>query len=150
MKLSAGILLFRRKATGIEFFLVHPGGPFWKNKDEGAWSIPKGEFVETEEPLEAAKREFTEETGFTCEGPFIELTPLKQKSGKIIYAFAAEQDIDATAIHSNTFQMIWPPKSGLLKDFPEVDEAQWFSIADAQQKINAGQAKFIDELLTKL
>lgn len=150
MKVSAGILLFKRKDGGIEFFLVHPGGPFWKNKDEGAWSIPKGEFTETEPPLEAAKREFTEETGFTCEAPFIELTPLKQKSGKLIYAFATEKDIDATSISSNSFQMIWPPKSGILKDFPEVDKAQWFTVSDALVKINAGQAKFIEELLSKL
>lgn len=143
-------MLFRRKEGGVEILLVHPGGPFWKNKDEGAWSIPKGEFTENEQLLDAAKREFAEETGFTCEGPFIELTPLKQKSGKLIYAFAAEKDIDATGINSNTFQMEWPPKSGMLKDFPEIDRAEWFSVNDALLKINAGQAKFIEELLTKL
>ncbi|CAN5547986.1 NUDIX domain-containing protein [soil metagenome] len=150
MKLSAGILLFRRKDGGVEILLVHPGGPFWKNKDAGAWSIPKGEFTETEPPLEAAKREFTEETGFTCDGPFIELNPLKQKSGKIIYAFATEKDIDAAAISSNTFQMVWPPKSGILTDFPEADKAQWFPVNEALLKINTGQAKFIKELVTKI
>ena len=112
MRKSAGLLVFRRRDSGIEFFLVHPGGPFWKNKDIGAWSIPKGEFTDEEEPLTAARREFGEETGQTVDGKFIALNPVKQKAGKLIYAWAVEGDVDADAIVSNAFKQEWPYKSG--------------------------------------
>jgi len=150
MKKSAGILLYRNLGTAHELFLVHPGGPFWKNKDEGAWSIPKGEFTEEEDALAAAKREFKEETGFNCIGKFIELSSVKLKSGKIVYAWALEKDIDPAEIKSNLFEMEWPPKSGKLQSFPEVDRAAWFTPAAARQKINPAQAAFIEELLEKL
>lgn len=147
MKKSAGILLFRKTAAQLEMLLVHPGGPFWKNKDEGAWSIPKGEFADDEEALEAAKREFKEETGFSCAGKFIALSPVKMKSGKTVYAWALEKDIDTEKIKSNSFEMEWPPKSGKQQHFPEVDRAGWFTPAMAKQKINAAQVNFITELL---
>lgn len=150
MKKSAGILLYRQKNTHPQVFLVHPGGPFWKNKDLGAWSIPKGEFTDDEHPLDAAKRELKEEVGISCNGPFIELTPLKQKAGKLVYAWAVEMDIDEDKIVSNTFQMEWPPKSGMFKSFPEIDKAQWYYVDDAKQKINSSQSAFIDELIFKL
>jgi len=150
MKKSAGILLFRKLGPDCELFLVHPGGPFWKNKDEGAWSIPKGEFTEEEDALAAAKREFKEETGVNCNGKFIELASVKLKSGKIVYAWALEKDIDPAKIKSNLFEMEWPPKSGKLQSFPEIDRAAWFTPAAAKQKINPAQATFIDELLEKL
>jgi len=148
MRTSAGILLYRRGAAGTEVFLVHPGGPFWKGKDAGAWSIPKGEYTDGEEALEAAQREFREETGTTLEGPFAELTPIKQKAGKLVKAWAVEGDIDADAIVSNTFRVEWPYKSGRWQTYPEVDEAAWFSIEAAREKINPAQAAFLDELLT--
>ncbi|MGZ4034172.1 MAG: NUDIX domain-containing protein, partial [Bacteroidia bacterium] len=136
-KKSAGILLFRfNNNNSPEVFLVHPGGPFWSKKDIGAWSIPKGEF-DNEAPLEAAKRDFEEETGVTVDGKFIELSPLKQKSGKIIYAWALPGDIDATKIESNLFELEWPYKSGNKKWFPEIDKAEWFSITEAKEKINS-------------
>jgi len=150
MKKSAGILLFRKLEPDCELFLVHPGGPFWKNKDEGAWSIPKGEFTEEEDALAAAKREFKEETGVNCNGKFIELASIKLKSGKIVYAWALEKDIDPDKIKSNLFEMEWPPRSGKLQSFPEIDRAAWFTPATAKQKINPAQATFIDELLEKL
>lgn len=150
MKQSAGLLLYRRNKKKLEVLLVHPGGPFWKNKDAGAWSIPKGEFDGDEQALDAAKREFEEETGFCCSGEFLELSPVKMKSGKSIYAWALDKDIDAAAIKSNTFEMEWPPKSGKQQSFPEIDKAKWFSPAEAKQKINAAQSAFIDELLKLL
>ena len=150
IKKSAGILLFRRKSKTLEFFLVHPGGPFWKNKDIGAWSVPKGEFTDEENALDAAKRELEEEVGISCKGPFLELTPIKQKGGKLVYAWAVESDIDPDSIRSNTFQMEWPPKSGQLKNFPEIDKGQWFLADEAKQKINLFQSPFIDELILKL
>lgn len=150
IKKSAGILLYRKKVKAVEVFLVHPGGPFWKNKDLGAWSIPKGEFTETEDPLDAAIRELEEETGVKCSGTFLELTAVKQKGGKLVYAWALEQDIDPLILTSNTFQMEWPPKSGQLQNFPEVDKGQWFHPAEAKQKINIFQSAFIDELVLKL
>ncbi|MEO6355346.1 MAG: NUDIX domain-containing protein [Ferruginibacter sp.] len=146
MKKSAGILLFRKINTVLEILLVHPGGPFWKNKDLGSWSIPKGEFSDEETALNAAKREFKEETGITIKEELLPLSPVKQKSGKLIYAWAAEKNIDAAAIKSNQFEMEWPPKSGQLKHFPEIDKAQWFSPEEAMQKINSAQAVFITEL----
>ena len=150
MKQSAGILLYRREKKVTEVFLVHPGGPFWKNKDEGSWSIPKGEFTEGEDPLDAAKREFKEETGVSCEGEFIELSPVKLKSGKMIFAWAQEKDINPELVKSNFFEMEWPPKSGKKMSFPEIDKGGWFIPAEAKQKINATQSAFIDELLYKI
>jgi predicted NUDIX family NTP pyrophosphohydrolase len=150
MKKSAGILLYRIVTKTPEVLLVHPGGPFWKNKDEGSWSVPKGEFTDEENALDAAKREFEEETGFSCNGDFVALTPVKMKSGKKVYAWALEKDIDAGAIKSNEFEMEWPPKSKKMQSFPEIDKAAWFSPAEAKKKINALQANFIDELLTLL
>ena len=147
---SAGILLYRTKNKHLELFLVHPGGPFWQKKDQGAWTIPKGEFTNDEEALSAAKREFQEETGVTLSGDFIELAPVKQKAGKMIYAWAIEGDIDAASISSNSFSIEWPPKSGKQKEFPEIDKAEWFTENTAKEKINPAQVPLIDELLQKL
>lgn len=147
---SAGILLYRRKSNRIEFFLVHPGGPFWQKKDNGAWSIPKGEFTDNEKALEAAKREFEEETGITLSGNFIELTPIRQKAGKLIYAWALEGDVDASSILSNSFEIEWPPGSGRYKEFPEVDKAEWFGEEQAKEKIDPAQVGLVVELLQKL
>jgi len=130
----------------MEVFLVHPGGPFWAKKDEGAWSIPKGEYAPGEDPLEAAKREFQEETGFQAAGEFLPLTPRKQPSGKIISAWALEGDGDASAIQSNKFSIEWPPHSGKQQEFPEVDRGSWFSIPAAKAKILKGHMPFLDEL----
>jgi predicted NUDIX family NTP pyrophosphohydrolase len=149
-KHSAGILLYRIHAGALEVFLVHPGGPFWAKKDTGAWSIPKGEFEEDADPLEAARREFFEETGSPVDGPFVALKPLKQGSGKVVHAWAVEGDIDAASIKSNTFSMEWPPRSGRQQEFPEVDRGEWFAIAAARAKLSAGQTAFLDELSDKL
>ena len=130
---------------GVEAFLVHPGGPFWAKKDAGAWSIPKGEF-ETEPPLEAAMREFEEETGLKISGDFIELKPVKQKGGKMVYAWAVEADFDAADIQSNTFELEWPPKSGVMKQYLEVDRAAWFDLETARTKILASQVELIKQL----
>jgi predicted NUDIX family NTP pyrophosphohydrolase len=146
VKKSAGLLMFRRRSTGAEVFLVHPGGPFWTRKDEGAWSIPKGEYDPGEDPFEAARREFQEETGFAVDGEFLPLAPRKQPSGKIISAWALEGDCDASAIRSNKFSMEWPPRSGKQQEFPEVDRAGWFPIPVAKEKILKGQMPFLDEL----
>jgi predicted NUDIX family NTP pyrophosphohydrolase len=145
-KKSAGILLYRTSKKILEVFLVHPGGPFWKNKDAGSWSIPKGEFDEDETPLDAAIRELKEETGIALKGDFIELTPIKQKSGKLVYAFAKEHDIDPSQIKSNEFEIEWPPRSGKKKMFPEIDKAEWFDIETAKEKINQAQVNLIAEL----
>jgi predicted NUDIX family NTP pyrophosphohydrolase len=150
MKKSAGILPYRLNDHSPEFFLVHPGGPFWKNKDAGAWSIPKGEFADDEDPLEAAKREFKEETGMDCKGNFLALEPLKQKSGKLVFAWAILKDIDPGSIRSNTFKMEWPPKSGKMVDIPEIDKGGWFGYGQAKEKIIAGQAGFLDQLILKI
>ena len=146
-KHSAGLLLYRSKKGFIEVFLVHPGGPFWRNKDDGAWTIPKGEFA-GEPPLEAAKRELKEETGFSVRGPFIELTPIKQKGGKWVYAWAAEADVDPEKVKSNTFTVTFA--SGSLKEFPEVDRADWFSIEEAKAKILESQVRLVTQLVQKL
>ena len=127
-KHSAGLLLYRRRDGLLELFLVHPGGPFYASKDAGAWSIPKGEYGDGEEPLAAARREFTEETGFAAAGPFLPLTPLKQKSGKLIQAFACEGEADPKTLTSNTFPLEWPPHSGQTREFPEVDRGAWFPL----------------------
>lgn len=142
---SAGILLYRRKQKTLEVLLVHPGGPFWQKKDLGAWTIPKGEFT-TEEPLAAAKREFEEETGKALTGNFTALTPIRQKAGKMIFAWAVEGDIDVNTISSNTFVIEWPPKSGKRKEFPEIDRANWFRVEEAMTRINPAQIAFITEL----
>jgi len=149
-KTSAGILLYRFVEGEPEVFLVHPGGPFWEHKDEGSWSIPKGEFVRGENPLEAARREFFEETGSEISGEFIELTPLKQPSGKVVYAWAVKGNIDAGSIKSNLFSMEWPPKSGKEREFPEVDRGGWFTIPRAQKKLMKGQVGFLEQLQKKL
>jgi predicted NUDIX family NTP pyrophosphohydrolase len=146
-KLSAGIVLFRSGKTGIEVFLVHPGGPFWKNKDSGAWSIAKGEYAAGEDPLAAARREFEEETGFSCPvGNPVPLGEVKQPGGKIVAAFALEGDCAADTIRSNFFELEWPPKSGKRQQFPEVDRAGWFSLPEARKKLLAGQHAFLDRL----
>lgn len=147
---SAGILLYRTKNNALELLLVHPGGPFWVKKDDGAWTIPKGELDSDESALEAAKREFREETGIEISGNFIELKPIKQKSGKIVYAWAVQGDVDASKIRSNLFELEWPPKSGRKQSFSEVDKAGWFGISEAKKKINEGQAPLIEELAAKL
>ena len=142
--------MYRYCASTLEIFLVHPGGPFWKNKDLGAWSIPKGEFDKAEDPLEAAKREFHEETGLAVNGSFIALGPVRQPGGKLVYAWAVEGDCKAESIKSNLFIMEWPPRSGKRKEFPEVDRAAWFSIKLAKEKLLRGQLMLLDELERKL
>ncbi len=149
-KQSAGILLYRIKDKNLQVFLIHPGGPFFKNKDEGAWSIPKGEFLNDENGLTAAKREFLEETGQPVDGKITELKPVKLKSGKIVYAWAVEGDIDETTIASNTFPLEWPPKSRKFIDTPEVDKGGWFNPEEAKIKINPAQAGLINELVDML
>lgn len=146
-KQSAGILLYRKKEAQMQIFLVHPGGPFFKNKDDGSWSIPKGEFLEGDDPLAAAKREFEEETGETIAGEFIPLNPIRQKGGKTVHAWAVEGDIEHTTIKSNHFEIEWPPRSGKQQSFPEIDRADWFDIDAAKVKINSAQTGFIDELI---
>ena len=145
-KTSAGILFYRFQKNKLQVLLVHPGGPFWVKKDNGAWTIPKGEVVDGEKLLETAIRETEEETSIKTGGEFIALTPVKQKSGKIIYAWALQDDFDASAIKSNTFEMEWPPKSGKKKSFPEIDKAAWFDAEEARDKIIVGQVPFIIEL----
>ena len=147
MKQSAGILLYRKDKTNkLEVFLVHPGGPFFAKKDEGYWTIPKGEIEEGEDPLIAAKREFHEETATELEGDFHSLGEIKQKGGKIVQAWAIEGDIDADKIVSNTFEIEWPPRSGKKKSFAEIDKAGWFSLEEALVKINAAQRAFLESL----
>ena len=150
-KKSAGLLLYRQNEhSGTEVLLVHPGGPFWRNKDQGAWTIPKGEFQD-EEPLAAAQREFKEETGSEPpDGQYIPLTPIKQKNGKIVSAWAVEGDFDPARLNSNEFEIEWPPRSGRMQKFPEVDRAEWFEPDVAKQKMLSGQGAFIDELVRKL
>ncbi|HEV8265036.1 MAG TPA: NUDIX domain-containing protein [Gemmatimonadales bacterium] len=138
-KTSAGLLMYRRSRAGLEVFLVHPGGPFWVNKDEGSWSIPKGEFGPGEDPLTAACREFTEETGFPAAATFLPLSPLKQRSGKVVHAWAFEGNCDPALVRSNTFTFRGT-------EFPEIDRGGWFSIAAARRKILAGQVGFLDQL----
>lgn len=149
-KKSAGLLLYRFINSSPEVLLVHPGGPFWVNKDLGAWSVPKGEFNDDEEPLTAAIREVEEELGLHVDGDFIELSPAKQKSGKIIYSWGIEHDFNPENIVSNTFELEWPPKSGKTIVIPEVDKASWFKIEDAKRKIIPAQIAIIDDLLEKV
>ncbi|WP_426671781.1 NUDIX domain-containing protein [Mucilaginibacter sp. McL0603] len=146
-KQSAGILLYSFKDNQLQVFLIHPGGPFFSKKDNGSWSIPKGEFNNDESPLDAAKREFMEETGQPIDGNFIELEPVIQKAGKKVYAWAVEGDIDHETIVSNLFEMEWPPRSGKKQTFPEVDKAAWFDVEEAKAKINPAQFGFINELI---
>ena len=150
-KRSAGILMFRRRGCGLRLLLVHPGGPFWAKKDEGAWSIPKGEYDEGEDPLAVARREFEEELGGPPPaGGVIELGELVQPSRKQITAYAIEGDFDPSSLKSNRFEMEWPPKSGAMQSFPEVDRAQWFRPEEARTKILPGQRLFMDRLLKRL
>ena len=150
-KRSAGILLYRFVNNNLQVLLVHPGGPYWKNKDKNSWGIPKGEFQEDERAFDAALREFKEETGMELNSnKFIELNPVIQNSGKIVYAWAVEGDIDARSIKSNLFEIEWPPKSGKMQKFPEVDKAEWFPVPIARKKILKKQYGLIEELINKL
>jgi predicted NUDIX family NTP pyrophosphohydrolase len=149
-KQSSGLLAYRLRDTQLEVLLVHPGGPFWAKKDAGAWSVPKGELGPDEDALEAARREFTEETGAVVSGPFAPLGSVRQAGGKTIHAFAAEADFDAEKIVSNTFRMEWPPRTGRFVEFPEADRAAWFPLESAAAKINPAQAEFLRRLRTAL
>src|SRR5262245_12697574 len=144
---SAGILLYRRRPGVIEVLLVHPGGPFWAKKDEGAWSIPKGEYAPGEEPLAAARREFAEETGVPVEGEALALGSFRQSSAKIVDAWAVEGDFDPAALRSNTFTLEWPPRSGKMREVPEVDRAAWFAPEEAARKLLKGQRPILEALL---
>ncbi len=143
---SAGILLYRRTGDALEVLLVHPGGPFWSRRDLGAWSIPKGEFAADEDPQAAARREFAEELGSELTGELMSLGEIKQKAGKRVLCFAVEGDLVATAIRSNSFEMEWPPRSGRMQSFPEIDRAGWFDLDTARDKIIVGQVPFLDRL----
>jgi predicted NUDIX family NTP pyrophosphohydrolase len=145
--MSAGVALFRRVGDAVEIFLTHPGGPFWKNKDDGAWTFPKGEYAEPEDPLTAAMREFREETGCELGGQPLDLGEVKQKGGKLVRLYALEGDCDPAAIRSNMFRVEWPPRSKRYQEFPEVDRAGWFSPVDARRKLLASQVEFVDRLL---
>ncbi|MFW0792304.1 NUDIX domain-containing protein [Gordonia sp. CPCC 205515] len=148
---SAGLLLFRRRNSGLEVLIAHPGGPLWARKDDGAWSLPKGLVEPDEDLLAAARREFAEEIGSAVpDGPVLELGEVTLKSRKVVTAFAVEGDLDTTTVASNTFEMVWPPKSGRMQTFPEVDRAEWFSAAMARVKLNVAQAEFIDRLEERL
>ncbi|HEY3719755.1 MAG TPA: NUDIX domain-containing protein [Roseiarcus sp.] len=147
---SAGILLFRRTGGIVQFLLVHPGGPFWAKKDAGAWSIPKGLYEEPENAVDAARREFWEETGVTITTDLVELGKFKQPGGKVISAWAAESDFDVAELRSNSFMLEWPPKSGKRKEFPEVDRAGWFSLTEAATKITKGQLPILMKLAAEL
>ena len=146
---SAGILVYRRQPAGLEFFLVHPGGPFWAKKDAGAWSIPKGEFGDEENAFDAALREFTEETGQTIRGEFLPLTPAKQPSRKIVHAWAVDGDVDADNIVSNEFEIEWPPRSGTMQRFPEIDRGAWFGVEEAKKRMHKGLVPILDELIRR-
>jgi predicted NUDIX family NTP pyrophosphohydrolase len=146
-KRSAGLLMYRRRGDGVEVLLAHPGGPFWAKKDLGAWSIPKGELNSDEDPLLAAQREFEEETGVVPGGNFIALAEAKQAGGKTVAAWAVEGDCDLSGLKSNTFSMEWPPRSGRMAEFPEVDRWEWFSLDEALEKILAGQKIFLERLV---
>jgi predicted NUDIX family NTP pyrophosphohydrolase len=149
-KVSAGLLMYRIRDGALQFLLAHPGGPFWKDRDAGAWTIPKGEIQPGEEPLAAAQREFEEEVGFKPRGRFIELTPITQKSGKIVHAWAFEGDCDPALVRSNSFKMEWPPRSGQFEDCPEVDRAGFFGMEEAKGKINPAQIPLLVEATQRL
>lgn len=144
MKRSAGILMYRHNGKDLEFFLVHPGGPFWKNRDNGAWTVPKGAIEPGEDPLAAARREFTEETGFAVEGNFLELGSFKQPGGKHVLVWAVEGECDPAKLSSNEFEMDWPPRSGKRQRFPEVDRGAWFGIDEARDKLLIGQRPMLE------
>lgn len=148
-KRSAGLLLYRQREGALELFLVHPGGPYWAKKDDGAWSIPKGLHEPDEDPLAAARREFQEETGFTAQGECLDLGEFKQPGGKVVRAFALEGDADPAQMKSNVFDMEWPPKSGHRQEFPEADKAGWFTPAEARRKLVKGQVAIVDALLER-
>ncbi len=148
-KKSAGILLFRERPGNLEVLLVHPGGPFWAKKDDCAWSIPKGEFADGEDPVAAARREFEEELGAAVDGDLIPLDAVKQPGGKVVHAWAVRGDFNPSNLKSNTFSMEWPPRSGRQREFPEVDRAEWFEVETARTKILKGQAAFLDQLLAR-
>lgn len=145
-KQAAGILLYRRGHAGLEVLLAHPGGPLWARKDAGAWTIPKGQFTDNELPLDAAKREFEEEMGSAPTGAFEPLGSIRQPSGKVIHVWAAQSDFDVRTVRSNLFELEWPPKSGQVAEFPEIDRAGWFSLEEARIKIIKGQVAFLDRL----
>ena len=149
-RLSAGLLMYRRRNSSLEVLLVHPGGPFFKNKDAGAWTIPKGEPNEDEDLLAVAVREFEEETGLTPQPPYLPLDPVRQKAGKVVHAWAFEGDCDPACIASNTFTIQWPPRSGKFATFPEVDRAGFFDLETARQKMNAAQTAFLDQLASRI
>ncbi|MGB3483758.1 MAG: NUDIX domain-containing protein [Mycobacterium sp.] len=150
-KLSAGLLLYRTGVDGIEVLIAHPGGPFWAKKDDGAWSIPKGEYADGDDPWQAARREFAEELGLEPpDGPRVELGEVKQSGGKVVTVFAVGADLDVTGSQSNTFEMEWPPKSGLLQAFPEIDRVAWVPVETARTKLLKGQVPFVDRLLDEL
>ena len=149
-KVSAGLLMYRVRDGELQFLLVHPGGPFWKDRDAGAWTVPKGEIQEGEEPFAAALREFEEELGFPAQGDFIGLTPIKQKGGKTVHAWAFAGDCDPACTRSNSYKMEWTPKSGHFQDFPEVDRAAFFKLEEAKAKINPAQIALLEELKRKL
>lgn len=149
--ISAGLLLYRRRdGAGVEVLLVHPGGPFWRRKDLAAWTIPKGEVGTGEALLDAARREFQEETGFAIEAPATPLGHVRLSSGKIVHAFAAEGDLDASQVRSNTFELEWPRGSGVRRSYPEVDRAAWFGLSEARRRILPAQASLLDALSAKL
>jgi predicted NUDIX family NTP pyrophosphohydrolase len=149
-RLSAGVLLYRWCEGTLEVLLVHPGGPFWQRKDDGAWSLPKGEFDADESAEAAARREFREETGHDAPRSLVPLAPVRQSSGKVVHAFAAEGDLDAAAVESNSFTMEWPPRSGAMRSFPEVDRAAWFDVVTAARKLVAGQRPILMDLMQRL
>lgn len=149
-KESAGLLVFRRTSGGLEVLLAHPGGPFWAKKDEGAWSIPKGELAAEEDPLAAALREFEEETGVIIAGTPLALQPVRQPSGKIIRAWALEGDLDPATVKSNTFSLEWPPRSGRQQEFPEIDRVAWLPVEEARRKIVPGQVPLLEQLALQL
>lgn len=145
-KMAAGILVYRRARGGLEVLLAHPGGPFWAKKDEGAWTLPKGEPVPGEDALACARRELEEETGVVANGPFVDLGEVRQKAGKVVRAWAAEGDGDPAAMRSNTFTIEWPPRSGRMASFPEVDRCEWFALDVARRRIHPAQAELIERL----
>jgi predicted NUDIX family NTP pyrophosphohydrolase len=150
MATSAGLLLFRGEGAGLEVLLVHPGGPYWRKRDAGTWSIPKGGIAAGEDPLDAARREFEEETGAPAGGKAWPLTPVRQGGGKLVLAWALRGDFDPTTLLSNTFEMEWPPRSGRKASFPEVDRAEWFHVGEARRRLLAGQRPLLDELERRL
>lgn len=139
--------MYRRRSGALQVLLVHPGGPFWTKRDLGAWTIPKGEVAQGEDPLATARREFEEETSLRANGPFLPLGSVTQKAGKVVHAWAFEGDCDPALVESNTFEVEWPPRSGKWRSFPEVDRAEWFSLEDARVKLNAAQTSLLDALV---